>query len=162
MSDRDGNFEVVRNSYRDGGNDDVGSGVNEEVDGSITDEQQNVEIGEKVGIGDMDEEYDGPKPAKMQRRMGEGMGVHKNNNNNDDYYDKATSEVKTTVAAISCCIGDSDQKIAEDAVSKNLVMTIPPEEMSEIQEGSTEIDGTEVDESDKIQVRKYTYYYNII
>lgn len=165
MSDRDGEYEVVRNSYRGGGNDDVGSGVNEEVDGSITDEQQNVVIGEKIESRETDEEDDGPKPAKMQRRMSEGMGDRKNNNNDEDYYDKVasvvTSAVKTTVAAISCCIGDNGQKLSEDAVSKNLDMEILPEETSEIKEGSTKIYGTEVDESDKNQVRKYTYNNNI-
>jgi len=161
MSDCDGNYEVITNSYQDGGNDDVGSGVNEEVDGSIADEQHSVGAGEKVGSGEIDEEDDGPKPAKMQRKMSEGLGDRKNNNNDDDYYDKAASAVtlamKTTVAAISCFTDDSGQNIAEDVVSKNIVMEGPPEGTSEIQKGFTEIYRTEVDKSDKNQVRQYTY-----
>lgn len=160
VSDCDGDNEVVRNSYRDSDNDDVGSGANEEADGSITDEQHNAVTGEQVGGGEMDEEDDGPKPAKMQRKMGRGMGDRKNNNNDDDYYDKAASVVtlalKTTVAAISCCMGDSGQKETEDAVSRNIGM----EEQPEVPVGFSEVDGTEVNKSDKNQVRKHTIYTN--
>jgi len=158
VSDRDGDYEVVRNSYQDSDNGD--NGINEVVDESIMNEQHNVVMGENVGGGEMDEEDDGPKPAKIQRRMGEGMGDRKNNNNDDDYYDKAASVVtlalKTTVEAISCCTGDSGQKETEDAVSRNMLMEGPPEETPVIPEGFTEIDGTEVDKTDKNQVRQYT------
>lgn len=160
VSDRDCDYEVVRNGYRDSDNDAIGSGVNEEVDENITNEQHNAVKGEKVGGVEMDEEDDGPKPAKMQRRMSEGISDRKNNNNDDDYYDKAASVVtlalKTTVAAISCCVGDGDQKETEDSVSRHIVMEGKPEETPEIPEGSTEIEGTEVDKSDKNQVRQYT------
>jgi len=153
MSDRDCDYEVVRNSYRDSGNDDVSSCVNEEADGSIIDEQHNAMIVEKVGGGEIDEEYEGPKPAKIQKRLGEGMGDRKNNNNDDDFYDKAASvvtvAVKTTVADINCCDGDNGQIIAEDALSRNIVMEGSPE----VQEEFTEIDRTEVNESDENQVR---------
>jgi len=164
VSDCDGDYGVVRNSYRNSDNGDIGCGVNEEVDESITNEQHNVVTGENVGGGEMDEEDDGPKPAKMQRRMGEGMGDRKYNNNDDDYYDKAASVVtlalKTTVEAISCCIGESGQKETEDAVSRNMVMEGPPEETPEIPGGFTEIDETKVDKSDKNQVRQYIIYTN--
>jgi hypothetical protein len=153
MSDRDGDYEVVRNSYRDSENDDVSSCVNEEADGSIIDEQHNAMIVEKVGGGEIDEEYEGPKPPKIQKRLGEGMGDRKNNNNDDDFYDKAASvvmvAVKTTVAAINCCDGDNGQIITEDALSRNIVMEGSPE----VQEEFTEIDRTEVDELDENQVR---------
>lgn len=150
MSDCDSNYEVVRNSYRDSGN--VGSCVNVEADGSIIDEQHTAMMGEKVDSGEIDEEeYEGPRPAKIQKRMREEMGDRKYNNNDDDFYDKATSAVtsivKTTVATINCCDGDNSQKNVEDALSSSMV--------TETQEEFTEIDRTEGDESDENQVRLY-------
>jgi len=150
MSDCDGNYEVVRNSYRDSGN--VGSCVNVEADGSIIDEQHTAMMVEKVDSGEIDEEeYEGPRPAKIQKRMREEMGDRKYNNNDDDFYDKATSAVtsvvKTTVVTINCCDGDNGQKNVEDALSNSMV--------TETQEEFTEIDRNEGDESDENQVRLY-------
>lgn len=144
MSDCDGDYEVVRNSYRDSG--DVGSCVNVEADGSIIDEQHTAMMGEKVDSGEIDEEeYEGPRPAKIQKRMREEMGDRKYNNNDDDFYDKATSAVtsivKTTVATINCCDGDRTKM------------------KTETQEELTEIDKTEDDESDENQVRLYSNIY---
>jgi len=163
MSDCDGNYEVVKNSYRNSGNDDVGSCVNVEADGSIIDEQHTAMMEEKVDSEEIDEEeYEGPRPAKIQKRMREEIGDRKYNNNDDDFYDKATSAVrstvKTTVATINCCDGDNGQKNAENALSSSMV--------TETQEEFTEIYRTEGDESDENQVRLYyniyIYYYNHI
>lgn len=144
MSDCDGNYEVVRNSYRDSG--DVSSCANVEADGSIINEHT-VMMGEKVDSGEIDEEeYEGPRPAKIQKRMREEMGDRKYNNNDDDFYDKATSAVtsivKSTVATINCCDGDNGQKNVEDALSSSMVK-------------KTQEEFTEIDESDENQVRLY-------
>lgn len=162
VSDHDSDYEVVRNS--DGGNDDAGSRGNEEVDGHITGEQRNLVTEKRVGGEEMDEEDDGPKPAKVQRRLGEGMTDRKNNNNDDDYYDKATTSVmtlavKTTVPNVNCCMTESGQNITKDAVLGNIVMEGPPKTALEIQEGFTAVDPTEVDESDENQVRLYLLQY---
>lgn len=155
VSDRDGSSdEVARKVYSTGG---LGRDVKKGVRRTKEDVERMTVGGERDGVGEMDEEDDCPRPAKV-KRLNSDVRDRRNNNNNDDCYDKVaavtkvTETVVETTMVINCCASDKNHGAVQDAVTVDTGMEDPSVTTEELPERFDESDGDGAEEPDHNQV----------
>lgn len=144
----DDDSEVTRNGC-------CRNGIDKEI---VTDNiyAREIFLGKRVGDLDANEGNDGPKPAKLKRKLDERMVDRKNNNNDDNCYDKVTAMATTsTVATVSCCTDAGKRAVKAEVVMVDVVTGQASTTLMETQEEVTENKGSEANESDENQVSRF-------
>jgi hypothetical protein len=148
-SDRDDNDdEVARDSHR-----------RNDIDKEIVVDNRHARemfLGKRVGDLETNKGNDGPKPAKLKRKLEDRTVDRRNNNNDDNCYDKVAAMATTsTVATVSCCTGAGGRAIKAEVVVVDVVTEQASTTLLETQEEITENKGSEANELDENQVSRY-------
>lgn len=146
---RDSGNKVVLDNQSS--NSSVSGGVDEGVV-SIKDARDE---GNRIRDVEIDEEDDGPRPAKVKKTLDrESRGYcYSRNNNDDDYYDKATVTAKSHCDMDSdhVTVDTTDMVIKESAVEANTTVTAVESEKC--------VENSSVEDFDENQVSEYLNMY---